>query len=312
MNRTKKLALLGAAFLLVTANGAWAQEAQPIAHFGESGDGVPSYVRSLLPEGFFSKSITKDIAGGDNYVAALDLSRSNPDLFGSAHPFSLAQTVLFVENVNKGVADVVISVEYGNGKRVANHVIHLAAGERQAIDLSGLEPGPSVHLVSMLPFSARVSFEGGGAHAKASSQDIGPLIRRATGINNVAPGAPDFAKWGSTCGPLQKDIKICNAGTSDCVMARANRDYYPHHIRPEQFRAVAFISYPIGTAFHCPINDHVFSMTACSAGSYKTKRCDGTPYRHIWNGLDNTFNSCAASTASCTSGCVGSWDVTCY
>ncbi len=311
MKRTMKLVLLGVALLLAATSSVWAQETQPIAHYGEAGDGVPDYVRNLLPEGFFTKNLTKDIVGGENYVGALDLSPSNPDLFGASHPFSLANTFVFLENVNDDVADVVISAEYGNGKRVENYLVHLAGGERRSIDLSGLEPGPSLHLVSMLPFSASVSFEGGDVRAKATRQDIGPTLRRAIGVNDAAGDSSGLSKSSSACGPLQKDVKICNAGTTDCVMARANRDYYPHLFRP-QYRAIAFISYPIGTAFHCPINDHIFSVSTCSAGSYKTKRCDGTPYRHIWNGLDNTFNSCTPSTANCTSGCVGSWDVTCY
>ncbi len=311
MKPMKNLASLAVISLLIAVPSAAAQEVQPIAHYGESGAGVGAFVRDLLPEGFFSKSITKDIAGGENYVAALDLSPSSPDLVGASRSFSLQGTILFLENTNDDVSDVVISVEYDNGKRVLNYLVHLEAGQRQGVDLSALDPGPSLHAVSMLPFAAALSFDDAKPREEPAVLDVGPLIRRAGGLDRTAAATP-VTKWGSTCGPLQKDIKICTAGTTNCVMARANRDYYPHHIRPEQYRAVAFISYPIGTAFHCPINDSVFSMSTCSAGSYKTKRCDGSLPRHIWNGLDDTFNSCAPSTASCTSGCTGSFDITCY
>lgn len=310
MRRMQTLTGFGIVLFLLTAPMAWAQDVRPIADFGASGAGVPAFVRDLLPDGFFGKSLTKDIAGGDNHVAALDLSPSSPDLVGMRRAFSMDGLTLVVENTNDDVSTVVISAEYGGGARVVNHVIRLEAGGRQEVDLSALAAGPSLHLVSMLPFSAAVSFDS-NQDGGLTTLDVGPLLRRAIGPTHGEGEAP-AVKWGTPCGPLQKDIKICAAGTTNCVMARANRDYYPHHIRPQQFRAVAFVSYPIGTAFHCPINDTPFSMTACSAGSYKTKRCDGTPYRHIWNGLDNTFNTCTASTATCTSGCVGSFDVTCY
>ncbi len=284
MNRPAIACTLG--LLALAAMPASAQSTERIESFGVDGDAVPAVVRSFLSDDFFVQPVTEGLASGLNYVASVPVPRMRDGVIE-----------LEVTNTASRVNDIVLSASRGAGADTRNFIVHLEPGTSARIDARAVAKADRLYFVSMQSFTAEISVGG-------SVESLTVFPPAAGFLSSL----PDTKGGFGTCGSASRTISICSGG--GCVTAKARRFVLPQFPGEPQ-EAQASIQYPIGTSFHCSNGSSVLDASSCTAGGYATRRCSGSSAKHYWSGLDDTILYCGSSSAFCTSGCSGSWSVSC-
>ncbi|MDA8021249.1 MAG: hypothetical protein MPN21_27750 [Thermoanaerobaculia bacterium] len=304
-------------FSLAAAAGAQSThdrpQAEPIVHFGATGDRVPDAARDLLPATFFSQDLIRAVADPANYSAVLDLGEmvatTGADRRGGR------RVILILENRATRDNDVVIAAPGLGDQDGRNFLVRVEALGERRIDLSRLADVPSVYLLSLQNFVARAEVR--GPNGAKRSKELSTSPSSGSGLAGGKSGGGSCGEQKSYCAACTEDIELENANGS--VYARAVRTFWYTASSGHDYYQIN-VQYPIGgPIFHCQYSTYA-SGTECKASEFITYR-PSTPgvcsvgtatAQHDWDGLDDTLFFGFPSTVTCMSGCTDTWTVNLY
>lgn len=253
-----------------------------LSAFGPDGGAVPAFVHELLPLEAFERPVTDALAAGHHYSAWVDVRGG-------------ASEALRLVNASDSQALVVISVIADDGSSRGNYLVHQQPG---AIDGLRLDvEAASLVVLSLHPFDLSLL-----------GKDNDRPVDVATPTRAMTEGAVRLeARNIDYCTGRGRTVSICNAA-NECVSAYAWKRPAPTQ---GKFDDAWGLNVQVGGAsFHCmDVSDPSDPGPACYQYSYRTVRCDGSPFGHTWSGMDDTLFRGVTSVASCAYGCSGFWTV---
>jgi hypothetical protein len=280
---------------------------EPIAHFGADGAAVPAAARELLPEGFFTLSLLRGIADPGNYSAVLDLG----ELLAADGEAAGGQVILTLNNGARRDNDLVLVAPATGKLPDRNFLVRLAGEGERRLDISSLVGVPSLYVLSLQEFNARVEIRSGAG--KARTAELTTAMPASGGLAEAKSGGGCNDQ--NYCTNCSQTIQI--SGSGGTVNARAVRAFWYTASSGHDYYKVN-VQYPVaGPYFHCHYSTFA-SGTECKASDYTTFRpstpgvCSvGTATAvHSWDNLDATLFQGVPSSASCLSGCSDTFTIT--
>lgn len=284
----------------------------PLEDFGQDGERLPELARELLPEGFFSRSMTEPLANRRNYSAHWEIpkTRELTSVDGRGHAVTASVPLasedlrvrLFLHNPGEGRADVVISA---SGPEVRNFLVGVEGGRRLVLDAGSLKSADTLVFLSPHPFLVSVEVRVRGEATRRMLTRMEPLEALRE------PAEAPFSRASAYCGEVGRYVDVCSRG--NCITAWAER--YEKLCCWTEGEPIYYVNvdYPLkGEGFHVGTgaSHTLLDPEPCRQVIYFTQRAGGTD-THRWRALDDTLFHCEPSTAECTSGCSEVFEISC-
>ncbi|MCG8456457.1 MAG: hypothetical protein MI919_09255 [Holophagales bacterium] len=301
---------LSALALAAPAPGAAASgEVLDLARFGKAGDLMPAVAEGLVDRSFYTQDMTAAAASREYYTAVYSVpsgferpqrpAKRAGELYAGVERVPAESPALGLALGNPGDEIVDVTVSFRSAEGVHNHLVRIAAGDSVGIRLTESADPETVVLLAFSPFEASIELAAGGLDRSEALDVMPPAFDRVAASPGRGEKAIDY------CRSIGSWLRVTDSA-GGYVIAYGNRFQLPGGIGYYHE-----IEYPAGTLFHRASGAYRSgSDPACKWHTHLTTRTDFSK-QHRWIGMDDLVLACVGpATATCTSGCTGTFTVT--
>ena len=291
-----------------------------LAAFGADGEGLPSVAREQLNSDFFTRDITAALADGRNHTAMFTVPSglefpevqlgAEERVFADSLKVEAMDLELHLRTSAQQASDVVVSAVDEKSRETRNFLVRVKPSAPLVVDAASLSRYDRIFFVGLHPFSVAIDVRINGGEAR---REVLEVLSPRRSADDSAGGVQTKSKTDYCVDKKNRPLQICN--TAGCFTGWARRVHWYDNPTSGRTWYKVIVDYPAaGMPFHCHVSSlGSSSQPQCKATKYHTStnwgKCTGLNNVHKWVGLDDTLFHGTQSTATCISGCTGTWTV---